>query len=98
MSPVGEEETEKAGEKREKGETEGKKGEGWNWRRGGNEPAGGEGGGKDEEGSWGRERLRSVILSSEEEERMRKQEIGFKGRMKGGGNGSRWENERKEKG
>lgn len=32
----------------------------------------------------GRGGLPSVILSSEEEERMRKQEISFKGRMKGG--------------
>lgn len=46
------------------------------------ETAGGEGGG---EGS-GRRGLPSVILSSEEEERMRKQEIRFKGRMNGGGN------------
>lgn len=37
-----------------------------------------------------------MILSSEGEERMRKQEIRFKGRMKGGGNRGRWENERKE--
>lgn len=48
VSPVGEEETEKAGEKRrEKGETGGKKEAGWNWRRGGKESAGGGGGGKD---------------------------------------------------
>lgn len=37
-----------------------------------------------------------MILSSEGEERMRKQETRFKGRMKGGGNRGRWENDRKE--
>lgn len=41
------------------------------------------------EGGGREDCLPSVILSSEEEERMRKQEIGFKGRMKGGGNRER---------
>lgn len=50
---------------------------------------GGQGGG---EGSQ-----RSVVVSSEAEERMRKQEISFKGRTKRGGSRSWWESARKRR-
>lgn len=85
----GEREEEVEGKRGEKGDTGGKEEEGGN----------GEGKGREEKRScrrrgWreghGREAgeddwLPSVILSSEGEERMRKQEIRFKGRMEGGG-------------
>lgn len=60
------------GEGAEEGETGGRE-----WRGEGRTPGRG--------GRW-EGRLPSVILSSEGEERMRKQEIRFKGRMKRGGN------------